>query len=152
MDLDRLQAAIKLILDALLGRRLDYLALYPCKVVGQSGNTVEVVPDDPRIPGTTGVPVYSGTPGTTSVIPDGTRVLLGFEGGNPRSPYVALWGTLSPKPTSVTLEADSEATIDATSIKLGKNALLGVARLGDTVQAGPFSGVITSASLRTKAE
>ncbi len=37
------------------------------------------------------------------------------------------------------------------TLELGGPGALGIARLGDTVQAGPYSGVITGASARIKA-
>lgn len=144
MDLDRLTDAVRKIVDALFGPRLDLLALYPAVAVSQSGNSVDVTPDDTRIPGIQGVPIFSGTPGVTATVPDGTRVLLGFRGGDRRLPYVAMWETVSPRP--------QESVIDADAIKLGANALKGVARLGDAVQAGPWAGVITSASLTVTAQ
>lgn len=140
MDLDRFAAAIQDVINALIGRKLDALALYPARVVQQTGNFVEVVADDARLPGMPPLPIYSGTPGVTAEVPEGTRVLIGFTSGDLSKPFVAMWESISPKPEKVVVDADE--------IKLGANALLGVARIGDSV--GPY--VITSASTTVKAE
>lgn len=167
MELDRLTDSIRTILDALIGRKLDYLALYPAIAVKQTGNSIDVTPDDRRIPGLAGVPIFSGTPGVTATVPDGTRVLLGFRGGDHRQPYVALWEAVSAPPKDVKLEATRDVEIegkaltmsgttsvelDAPAMKLGSAALLAVARMGDAVQAGPWTGVITAGSTKVKAE
>jgi len=70
--------------------RIDYFALYGAKVVTQSGQTVEVVPDDPRLPGCRAELRY-GIPGTSAKIPRGARGLLGFTNGDPGRPTFALY-------------------------------------------------------------
>lgn len=75
-----------------LSRRLDYLALYPSRVVAQSADgTLDLFPDDPRVPPCRGVPVRYGLPGVRAAVPAGTRVLLTYEGGDPRRPVASLW-------------------------------------------------------------
>ena len=59
---------------------------------------------------------------------------------------------------SVEVSASGTAKVDAPSVEIGPGAaevkiaggVLGVARMGDQVQAGPFAGVITMASLVVK--
>src|SRR5574343_585652 len=88
MSLDRLTEAFQNLVQAF--RPLDYYALYQCSVVGQSGNKLDLRPDDPRLPqgGLTEVPLRYGLPGVEVEVSNGTRCLLGFEGGNPSLPYV----------------------------------------------------------------
>lgn len=94
-DLDRLRAA----LDALIRwstREQPYLRLYPATVRAQAADgTLDLEPDDAAIRGTglSGVPIRHGIPGVTVEISSGQRVLLGFEAGDPRRPYAALWRT-----------------------------------------------------------
>lgn len=94
-DLDRLRAA----LDALIRwttREQPYLRLYPATVRAQAADgTLDLDPDDAAIRGTglSGVPIRHGIPGVTVEISAGQRIMLGFEAGDPRRPYAALWRT-----------------------------------------------------------
>jgi hypothetical protein len=72
-------------------RRVDYLAFYPCRVVSQSGQLLDLIPDDTRLPSISGVSIRHGVPGLSVAVPTGTRVLLGFDGGDPSRPFAALW-------------------------------------------------------------
>ncbi|MET0403040.1 MAG: hypothetical protein ABW123_11585 [Cystobacter sp.] len=75
---------------------LDYFALYACTAKAQNGDlTLELVPDDERIPATSKVPIKHGVPGMKVKVSANARVLLGFEGGNPAKPYAALWESAS---------------------------------------------------------
>ena len=90
--MDSLLNSITRIVDRLVGRRLDHLALYPARVVSQAANAgpLDLVPDDPRAPSCQGVP-YVSLPGVRLVVPAGTRVLLGYAGGDPSQPRALLW-------------------------------------------------------------
>ena len=92
--MSRLIDSLEAIIEAIVGRRLDYHALYPCTVASQAADrTVDLIPDDTRIKGSgqSGIKIRSGVPGFTFTVPAGTRVLLGFESGDPRRPYATLW-------------------------------------------------------------
>jgi hypothetical protein len=55
---DRLCAAIEGLIDHLLEPRVDYLASYPARVVLQNDDdSIEVAPDDARLPGLSRVPI-----------------------------------------------------------------------------------------------
>ncbi len=89
--MDTLLSSIARIVDRLVGRRLDHLALYPARVVAQRADgSLDLVPDDPRAPSCQGVP-YVSLPGVRLVVPAGTRVLLGYAGGDPSQPRAQLW-------------------------------------------------------------
>lgn len=90
--MDTVLSSIARIVDRLVGRRLDHLALYPARVVAQAadGGPLDLVPDDPRAPSCQGVP-YVSLPGVRLVVPVGTRVLLGYAGGDPSQPRAQLW-------------------------------------------------------------
>lgn len=73
-------------------RRVDYLALYPARVVSQSAaGLLDLVPDDARVPSCGGVPIRYGLPGVVVTVPAGARVLLGYEAGDPSKPVATLW-------------------------------------------------------------
>jgi hypothetical protein len=150
--LDRFKAALEWVVESIVGARLDYLARYPARVVSQDGSgKLELLPDDPRIPGIPGVPIRVGVPGLKLTVPPGARVLLAFEGnGDPSRPIAELWE--SGTPLTVTFEAAQNITITSpVALDLGEAPRMGVARQGDPVQAGPWPGVITAGSARVKA-
>ncbi len=73
-------------------RRLDYLALRPGRVIAQSGDggPLDIELDDPRFTIPRGI-TYRTLPGVALTVPVGSRVLVGFEGGDPSKPYASLW-------------------------------------------------------------
>ncbi len=75
---------------------------------------------------------------------DSSAVVLGKDDG----PRVKIDGS------SITVDAcGGTVIINAASVKLGgSTAILGVARMGDTVQAGPFAGAITQGSTKVASE
>jgi hypothetical protein len=138
---ERLKGHLVAIVEAVVGRRLDYHALYPCTVVLQDPITgrLDLLPDDDKVRGfgVTGVPIKTGMPGWLVGASTGSRVLLGFEGGDPKRPYVALWETaatlLPPVPPVLPGQvAYSAATLDATVNPIADY----VARTNDSVRAG----------------
>lgn len=71
-----------------------YLRQYPCRVQGQDGMTLDLLPDDAEMRGPgglQGVPLRVGLPGFTVQLKVGTRVLLGYDEGNPSKPYASLF-------------------------------------------------------------
>lgn len=89
-EADRIRGALKKLLHSLCSR-IDYLALYPARVVSQSGQAVDLRPDDPRFPALEAVPLNLGLPGVEVDVEPGARVLLGFAGGDPSKPRATLW-------------------------------------------------------------
>jgi hypothetical protein len=73
--------------------RIDYLGLYRAKVVKQSADQLrfDVIPDDKRLPGMSDVPLKLGIPGGKVKVSPGAFVLVAWEGGDPRRPYVTCW-------------------------------------------------------------
>jgi hypothetical protein len=71
-----------------------YLGTYTAKVVRQAGDgTLDLLPEDSRLRGTglQSVPILHGLPGCVVRVPNGERVLLAFDGGDPSKPYASLW-------------------------------------------------------------
>lgn len=71
-----------------------FLGQYSAVVQRQAPDgTLDVLPDDPRLAagGLQSVPIRHGMPGVQVRVPVGGRVLLGFDAGDSRQPYCALW-------------------------------------------------------------
>lgn len=119
-DFGRLIGAFKAAVDALTSR-VDYHAMYPCTVVAQDGNELELLPDDAKVRGfgVGSVPIKPGAPGYEFEVPEGARVLLGFEAGDPSRPYCSLWESATDVDT-ITFDGGSED----------------IARTNDSVDAG----------------
>lgn len=65
---------------------IDHRAEYPGTVVAQSGGTVDVQPDDPRLDGMQGVPLWSQAGDSVDQVIGG-RVKVGWHGGDPSQRY-----------------------------------------------------------------
>lgn len=72
---------------------IDFYGLYDSKVEKQSadGTTVDVTPADKRLPGLQRVPLRLGLPNCTVQFSPGAIVRLGWDRGDPRYPYAALF-------------------------------------------------------------
>jgi len=86
----RLRAALAAIVRAET-RRVDYHAFYPATVLSQdgAGGPLDLRPDSADLPPPQAVPLRT-LPGVKLTIPAGTRVLLGYEGGDPARPFAML--------------------------------------------------------------
>ncbi len=107
--LGKLGAILSRLVESIVGRRIDYAQSYPCSVVKQSGDLLDVVPDNPKIKGDglTKLPIRHGVPGMRVEVTKGARCRVRFDNGNPSEPYVALWDF---------------AAGDVTLIEIGQNA------------------------------
>ena len=91
MSDDRLTGALRALIRSMFPR-VDYYAIYPARVVSQNGDgSLELKPDDTRLPGLSMVPIRYGIPGVKVKVAPGARVLLGFAGGDPQQPVAELW-------------------------------------------------------------
>lgn len=126
---DRVKAGLAAFVQGVFPQ-VDYLALYPARVVAQGGpNAFDVQPDDPRIPGMSGIPLRLPFPGFTITLNASAspRCMVGWAGGNPALPFACLWES----PGAGTI------AIDAAHVNLG-DASAAVGRVGDAV-AGPVA-------------
>lgn len=122
MDTRGVIDAVIRIVEARFGPRIDVLAAYPARVASQaSDGTLDVVPDSPKVPPLTGVPIRYGVPGVSAKVAAGARVMIEFAGGDPRQPMATIWESA----------AVTEITITATKVKLGGDRP--IARRGDPV-------------------
>jgi hypothetical protein len=115
-------AAVRTLVERIVGPRLDLLAAYPATVVSQNTDgTLELRPSSSKVPPVTKVPIRYGVPGITAKVAAGARVWLEFAGGDASQPVATLWES-----ASVT-----ELDIAGTLIKVGGAQF--VARVGDPV-------------------
>jgi hypothetical protein len=150
MDSDRLKRALTGFVRSVTHTDpgIDFRALYPAKVVAQNVDlTLELIPDDVRLPSLSKVPLRLGLPGVSAKVAAGSRVLLFFEGGRASAPAAALWQTSSLLELVIT--ASTKVTVNAPDINLGGEGVTvaPVIRSGDNVSIvgfGPAQGVITS--------
>jgi hypothetical protein len=74
---------------------IAYHGHYSAKVVVQSPDrrTVDLQPDDTRLPPMAKVPIKLGIPGATVVVAAGDSMLIGWENGDPQRAYASLFPT-----------------------------------------------------------
>ena len=115
---------------------LDYTALYWGTVTDQSGQTVDIVPDNQALlgPGFQQIPIAMGAPSDVVTLDLSTkpRVLIGFAEGDPQKPYVAMWaatgnGGGAPTPTTRTINGGTVAIVGSTAIETVGSTYLGSA-------------------------
>lgn len=149
--IEAMQAAIESIVRNVFPN-VHFYGIYRYRVVRKNSGderwVLQVCSKQSRLPDALPISVWQGTAGSKADLQEGSEVLVSFIEGDPTKPIITHF--CGPdmdgwEPIATTIAASS-------SIKLGKDALFGVARLGDSVQAGPFVGVITSASTKVKAE
>jgi hypothetical protein len=72
---------------------IDYYKFYRATVVSQSGDgrLLDLRPEDPLVPGHQKVPLRLGLPGARVKFNPGAKVLLGWEGGDPKQPVAAMF-------------------------------------------------------------
>lgn len=135
---DRLQRAIEGAIRALVP--VDYLAIYPCKVIAQQANgSLDLRPERAGLPDLSGVPIRCGLPGCKVTVAAGARVLVGFEGGRPDAPYAALWVESAP---ATKIEIDGEIVFNAGTAEVARKGDA-VGTLSGTTAAGPVTFTYT---------
>ena len=131
--------ALRRVLDALDPRRA-FRAVYEYRVVTRSGDALNLQPvrASAGMPDLADVPVRLA-PGVKASHQLGSLVTVAFLDGDPSRPRVISGD-----------DADAPGWMPD-DLQLGEAPALGVARLGDSAVCGPWSGAITSASVRVKA-
>lgn len=86
---------------------IDYLTTYRAKVVRQSSNgrTVDIIPDDKRLPAMSAVPLRLGLPGVQVLFKPGAFVQVGWSNGSPQEPWAGLFGGGEPDSTKLVFNA-----------------------------------------------
>jgi hypothetical protein len=147
MDRDRIRAIVAGFVDRVMAR-VDYHALYPCRVISQNADlTLELKPDVDKFgPGLSRVPLRLGLPGVSVKVKAQARVLLGFEGGDPQRPVATLWE--ADGLDEITITAQTKAIVNAPKVFLGdEDNAQPVACLGDTVEVLFPPGAIASGTV-----
>jgi hypothetical protein len=129
---------------------LDYAAFYRAEVIAQSGDrrTVDVKPDDARLPPMSKLKLRLGIPGATVKISPGAGVMVGWENADPQRPYVH---SFDKGADTITL------SLVASKIELGAEGLMpnedGIVRAATPCQftgAPHFVGGLTSLTVMAK--
>ena len=117
---DRLKGGLERFVRAVVGPRIDYLAPYSAVVKAQSAidGSLDLQPDDAKLPGMQGIPIDYGVPGISATVAVGARVLLQFVGGDPSKPRATLWESSSVTLLTVTA---TNVVVAASSVKLGSS-------------------------------
>jgi hypothetical protein len=120
--------------------QLQYQGVYEFRVVTQSGERLDLQPVRVAsgLPQLSNVPVRPGVAGFRSNVRLGELVLVVFVDCDPSRPVV------------IAHDAPDAVGWMPLLTEFGGPGALGVARLTDPVQAGPFAGVVTGASARFK--
>lgn len=120
---------------------LRFAGSWEYRVVSQLGDRLDLqaVRTAAGMPDLSGVPIRPGVAGTRGSVQLGELVLVCFADNDPSRPQVFAHDA-----------PDAPGWMPLT-IELGGPLALGVARLTDPVQAGPFAGVVTGGSARVKA-
>jgi hypothetical protein len=128
---------------------LRYSGVYEYRIVVQGGERLSLQPVRSSIglPDIRRAKVRMGTPGIRADHRLGSIVLLAFVNADPTKPVVV--GFDDPEspgflPTRLEIDANVE-------VGLGDGIRLGVARMTDAVQAGPFAGAIVGGSMKVRA-
>ena len=132
-----------------MGQRLDYLARYPAVVTLQSGATLSCKPDDQRLPTLVGVKLRYGVPGLVMQVPPGSRVLIGFDAGDPSKPFAELWDTTVP--ITLALTAAASVTLTAPTITLAGSLAVGAMAPAPSVSSMDLSAGTKPVNITTDA-
>ncbi len=94
---------------------VDYATGYRAKVTKQSADllSVDVEPDDTRLPRMSGIPIRHTVPGLKVQVPTGTFVMVWWENMDPSKPYAALWDN----------GATTKVVLVATTVEVGAENL-----------------------------
>lgn len=118
-----------------------FRGVFEYRVISQAGERLNLQPvrSRPNMPDLARVPVRAGVPGVKCQHAPGSQVLVAFIDGDASRPAV------------VGFDSPDQPGWQPLAYEMGGPLALGVARVTDPVQAGAFSGVIVSGSLRVKA-
>ena len=170
MTEDRLFTAFKKMVQRVLTESddVDFRALYPAKIVKWQSDgvnpsgTVDVLFDDQRLAQKSGAVILPAFVGNSYVPKQGTRVLVGWQGGDERYPYIAGWlgsggggnSRLVFVADRVNIGVDSDADVDKVATKQDVqnavnsivNAFNGHTHAAGALVAPPMGGPVTGAT------
>jgi len=104
-------------------RQTDFHRLWPARVVSQHADgTLELYPDDERLRGMGGldkIKLRHGLPGVAVELVAGARVRVGFDAGDPKRPYAALFDEDSTRLDDLVVTAQTKAQILGPTVVVG---------------------------------
>src|ERR1700694_4698063 len=127
---DRIKGGIEKVFRAILGPRIDYYGTYQCVVVQQNADgSLDLKPDDPRVPGMQGIPINWGLPGVTATVSPGARADVVFLSADPSKPRATLWENAA----LITLNVNSSSQVNVVcpAIALGNGPNTQAVRFSD---------------------
>lgn len=128
---DRIKAA----LEALVRRTLwkvDYATIYPARVVAQAADgAVDVRFDTDRLGDMQAVPLRVFVPGAVVKVAAGARLLVGFDGADPRRPYAMLFESGSLTELEIATAGGARIKLTGADVQIVPGAL-GTVMLGET--------------------
>lgn len=149
---DRTLGPFRRMVEATVGRRIDYARMYACRVDGQNGDgSLDLTPDDSSIAadGFTSVPLHVGIPGVSVTVSGGGRVNLYFENGDPKHPRAALWPDGSSVET-ITFSGGSEPYFLSATFLSAFSTWINAVQAGVAATAAPgtnaAAGLLTTAT------
>lgn len=154
VNTDRIRTLLSVIVREFMAEA-GLFGLYSYRVTASddkkvSGEPIGVTVDGVRpLPNLTDIPLAPSIIGGTTKIKKGSVVGVMFLDGK-RSAARIVTAELGATPDETVLEDATSIELKAPSVVLAEG-VLGVARMTDTVLAGPFTGTITSASSKVKA-
>lgn len=138
---DRLKGALEAFVRRLVAAHV-YHPPYTARIVSQAGDgSLEVQPDDARLPSLTGVPLRTFVPGVELKVKPGGHVLVQFENGDPSRPVATLFDGGAVESLKIT--ASTKIVVDAAEVDLVSAGGLPLARQGDMVYVTIPIGVVT---------
>lgn len=146
---DRLISVIRAIVREMLPNA-QFLGVYEYAVQSWTSDTVAASPVAGSIglPPIVSVPLVPSITGGRAKLAAGAVILVGFVNGDRGRPFVAN-GDPNSKVSELWLETDGTLHADGSTV-IVNGGVLGCARMTDPVQAGPFAGTITGASITVK--
>lgn len=137
---DRLKGALLALVEGLVQRRTDYLGpRYGTVVRTDAGGRVEVRLDDDTRPPLTAVELRGGLPGQELKVADGCRVLIEFEGGDPRRPIARPWDQAGLKEARTS--ASDKITFNTPLVELKEGGVPAAAQGGIVGSGGPLVAI-----------
>ncbi len=121
---DRIKKGLAAIVSSILSP-VDYFAFYGAKVVSQNGDgSLELTPDDRRMPGLSRVPIRLGIPGSSTTISAGARVMFGFADGKPSRPVVTHWESATVTALKIADPSATQAVVLGTAYRSAEDTML----------------------------
>ena len=147
-------ALLESVVKRAISTNIDYAHPWACTVQTQIGDTVDVKPDNSKLPDLLGIPIRTGVPDVSAKVKIGSRCRVFFDDGDPAKPYVALWDIAEVESISLAGSSGTLAPVarqgDAVVVTIDVKTISAAAAVGATGTI-ELPGVIMSGSSRVSA-